>query len=162
MRASVSSSDPILQMTTPVTVLAKTKVVYVPISTGITDSDIPLTLTTTVGPMTATTSVIVHGPVLGGLALDPLYWSGSPSVKSGKSTTANVLLQYAAGPSGVKVELSTSDASLKVPAFVVVAPGIWRASFTVKATSLTAPKYTTISATYKGVTTELKVYIATS
>jgi len=106
------------------------------------DSDTPVTLSASLGGVTKTASVVVKAATLLSMSISP-----NPSY-GGNKTTAAIALNGQAGPSGLTVALSSSDATTIPPGTSVTIPaGAGSTSYSFTPAVVTAPKTVTITAT---------------
>jgi len=106
------------------------------------DSDTPVTLSASLGGVTKTASVVVKAATLLSMSISP-----NPAY-GGNKTTAAIALNGQAGPSGLTVALSSSDAiTIPTGTSVTIPAGAINFAYSFTPAVVTAPKTVTITAT---------------
>lgn len=110
-----------------------------PVSTSTT-----ATLTGKIGVNSATADLTIKPAILNGITLNP------SSVPGGGSSTATVSLNYAAGPSGALVQLSSNNSGAQVPTSVFIAAGATSVNCTITTSTVSSAITATITASQVG------------
>jgi len=155
---SVSLVDDSTDAKTPATVLiaqGQTQATFT-ITTKVVDSSKFVFLGARVGTSTASTSFTILPADVTAVSVNPTtIYGGSSDTVVGK-----VLLDGAAGPSGLDVQLSSDKSVLQVPGSVHVNAGATSASFAITHTLTPVPVVATISATNRGTVRGMRVNVA--
>ena len=142
----LSSANSVLHVPASVQVPAGSKTAKFAITTSGVDSNTDVVIFGSLGESVKTCTVTVLPAGLAGLSVTPNIVSASSSTQ----VTGTVTLNGQAGPSGIKIALSSSDSLIaKVPATVTVAAGAKSGTFAI--TKGTKTKAATISASLGGV-----------
>ncbi len=142
---SLSSSDPAAVVPATVTVPAGQLHATFPITTSAVASIVTAEIAAAGGGLTASATLTIGPPALATLVVSPTSLAG------GSSATGTVTLNGPA-PAGTVVSLSSSDASVSVPASVSIPTGGSTATFPVTTVAVPTPVAATLSAVWNGVT----------
>ena len=141
---SLSSSDPAVTVPASVTIGAGEARATFAITTAAVTADTPVTITAAGGGCTKTATLTVKAVTVSRLSVAPT------AVMGGRSAAGWLRLNTPARAGGVVVALSSSDASVGVPASVAIAAGATTAAFPITTSAVAANTAVTITAACGG------------